>query len=35
MQLDHKNVSSGKKGDDIAVKLSQKPKEGAVVYLAK
>lgn len=32
MQVDHKNVSSAKKGDEVAVKLSQKTKEGAVIY---
>jgi len=32
MQVDHKNVSSAKKGDEVAVKFSQKAKEGAVIY---
>ena len=32
MQIDHENVDAGKKGDEIAVKLSQKEKEGTVVY---
>ncbi len=32
MQVDHKNVSSAKKGDEVAVKFSQKTKEGAVIY---
>lgn len=32
MQVDHKPVSSGKSGDEIAVKVSQKTKEGFVVY---
>ncbi|OGF61937.1 hypothetical protein A2926_00435 [Candidatus Giovannonibacteria bacterium RIFCSPLOWO2_01_FULL_44_40] len=32
MQVDHKEVSSAKKGDEVAVKLSQKAKEGAVIY---
>ena len=32
MQIDHKNVSSAKKGDEVAVKFSQKTKEGAVIY---
>ena len=32
MQLDHKPVNSGKKGDEVAVKLSQQAKEGAEVY---
>ena len=34
MQLDHEAVSSGKKGHEVAVKLSKKAKEGASVYLA-
>ncbi|OGN08019.1 MAG: hypothetical protein A2750_00915 [Candidatus Yanofskybacteria bacterium RIFCSPHIGHO2_01_FULL_45_42] len=33
MQLDHKDVSSAKEGDEIAVKLSQKAKEGSVIFL--
>jgi len=32
MQLDHKPVNSGKKGDEIAVKVSQQAKEGAEIY---
>lgn len=32
MQLDHKDVESAKKGDEVAIKLSQKTKEGAIVY---
>ena len=35
MQIDHESVSSAKKGDDIAIKLPQKTKEGAVVFLVK
>ena len=35
MQIDHKNVDSAKKGDDVAIKLSEKTKEGAIVYLIK
>lgn len=31
MQLDHKDIQSGKKGDEVAVRLSQKAKEGACV----
>jgi len=31
MQLDHENISKGKKGDEIAVKLPQKAKEGSVL----
>ncbi|KKQ00904.1 MAG: hypothetical protein UW15_C0038G0003 [Parcubacteria group bacterium GW2011_GWC1_44_10] len=34
MQVDHKEVSSAKKGDEVAVKLSQKAKEGAAIYKA-
>lgn len=32
MQLDHKDVSSAKKGEEVAVKLSEKAKEGDIVY---
>lgn len=32
MQLNHQNIDSGKKGDEVAVKLEQKAKEGDVVY---
>ncbi|MBI2640274.1 MAG: translation elongation factor-like protein [Candidatus Sungbacteria bacterium] len=32
MQLDHKDVSSAKKGEEVAVKLSGKAKEGDIVY---
>ena len=32
MQLEHQSVSAGKKGDEVAVKLSQKAKEGALVF---
>ena len=34
MQVDYKDVTSGKKGDEVAVKFSQKAKEGAVLYKA-
>lgn len=34
MELDHKPVKSGKKGQGVAVKLSQKTREGSEVYLA-
>ncbi len=34
IQLDHTDVSSVKKGDDAAIKLSQQAKEGAGVFLA-
>jgi len=33
MQIDHKSVDSAKKGDDVAIKLSEKTKEGASVFL--
>ena len=32
MQVDHKDVSSAQKGDEVAVKFSQKAREGAVIY---
>jgi len=31
MQIDHKDVDQAKKGDEAAVKLSQKAKEGSAV----
>lgn len=31
MQLEHKDIQSGKKGEEVAVKLSQKAKEGACI----
>ena len=31
IQIDHKDVDAAKKGDDAAVKLSQKAKKGSVV----
>ena len=34
MQLNHESISSGKKGDEVAVKVSQPAKEGAEVYAA-
>jgi translation initiation factor IF-2 len=34
LQINHKDVSSAKKGDDAAIKLSQRTKEGASVFLA-
>jgi len=34
MQLDHKDVSSGKKGEEVAVKLSRTAKDGAVILEA-
>jgi len=32
MQLDHKPIEAGKKGQEIAVKLSQTAKEGATIF---
>ncbi|MBI5222005.1 MAG: hypothetical protein HY980_00710 [Candidatus Magasanikbacteria bacterium] len=32
MQIDHADVVSAKKGDEVAVKLSQKAKDDAEVY---
>jgi hypothetical protein len=32
IQIDHKPVVSAKKGDDAAVKLTQKTKEGAEIF---
>ena len=34
LQIEHEDVSSAKKGDDAAIKLSQRAKEGASVFLA-
>ena len=34
MQLDHKPVDTGKKGDEVALKVAQQAKEGAEVYIA-
>jgi len=34
MQVDHKEVQSGKAGDEVAIKLSQKAKEGSVIHSA-
>lgn len=34
MQVNHTAVSSGKKGDEVAIQLSEKTKEGAVIYSA-
>lgn len=33
LQINHADVSSAKKGDDAAIKLSQRAKEGATVFL--
>ena len=32
MQIDHLPVESAKKGDEVAVKLAEKAKEGALIY---
>ena len=32
MQINYKDVDSGEKGDEVALKLSDKAKEGALVY---
>lgn len=32
MQLDHKNTDEGKRGEEVAIKLSEKAREGDVVY---
>jgi len=34
MELDHQPVQVGKKGQEIAIKLSQKASEGSEIYLA-
>ncbi len=31
LQIDHKDVKSAKKGDEVAKKLSEKAKEGSVI----
>lgn len=35
LQIDHADVSSAKQGDDAAIKLSRRTKEGATVFLLK
>ena len=35
LQIDHKDVVSAKKGDDAAIKFSERAKEGASVFLEK
>jgi len=32
MQIEHENVEKAKKGDEVAIKVSQKAKDGAVVF---
>lgn len=34
MQLEHKQVEAGKKGQEIAVKVDKEAKSGTLVYLA-
>lgn len=34
LQFDHKPVDAGKKGQEVAVKLSQPAKEGATIFKA-
>ena len=34
MQIDHADVKSGKKGDEVAIKLNQKAKEGSIICSA-
>jgi putative protease len=33
MQINHEDVESGKKGDEVAIKLTQKAKEGSTIYI--
>ena len=35
LQFDHKNIDKGKKGQEVGVKLSQKVRDGDVVFIAK
>lgn len=35
LQLDHKNIDKGEKGQEVGVKLSQKVRDGDVVFIAK
>ena len=34
MQLNHEPIKSGKKGDEVAIKLSQKASVGSEIYIA-
>ncbi len=34
MQLNHEEISSGKKGEEVAIKLSNKAHEGALIFPA-
>ena len=33
MQVNHEDITSGKAGEEVAIKLSQKTKEGAVISI--
>lgn len=33
MQINHETVESGKKGEEVAIKLTQKAKEGSTIYI--
>lgn len=35
MQLDHESVKSGKKGEEVAIKVSQQVRQGAELYAVK
>lgn len=35
LQLNHKNIDKGEKGQEVGVKLSQKVRDGDVVFIAK
>jgi len=35
LQFDHKNIDKGEKGQEVGVKLSQKVRDGDVVFIAK
>ncbi len=35
LQIDHESVSAAKPGDEVAIKLSQKAKPGASIFLVK
>ena len=34
MQLEHAQIDSGKKGDEVAIKVEQETKDGTLVYFA-
>ena len=35
MQANHEDIAAGKAGEEVAIKLSQGTKEGAIVFLVK